>query len=172
MPKSCKSSAPCTLSSPPVSSPLPPPASALGSSAVSNALAAPVSSSAVLARPLTHSEVDAAGESRPREQSSQSHALFEQFLHFLNSRDPVVSSHSVPSLVQASVSAPFSVSAPSVPLVTANPPTIVPGLHPDFDPLRDSRPFTDMTYYPAPAPRCTSGLRRSDCEGRSEVPPP
>ena len=78
-------------------------------------------SSSDLARPLTHCEAAAAGGSPSEDQRSNTHALFEQFIEFMNYRDSISTSHSFPSLAQTSVAAPVLALAPADPSEIANP---------------------------------------------------
>ena len=61
------------------------------------------SSSSVLARPPTHCEVAAAGGSPSEDQRSNTHALFEQFIEFMNYRDSISTSRLVSSPAQLSL---------------------------------------------------------------------
>ena len=176
MPKSTKSSAPCTISTPPVSSPLPPPATTSVScvvDSISQPISVPSSVSdesrgqAVCSEPV-------ARESGVGMQCSNTQALYHQFVHFMNSRDPNIISHSVPSLMQDSRSvAPVLLSAPTVCPESVNPPLVVPGLNSEVGFLAsDSRPIrSSRTNNSATLLRGASGLGRSAYEGRSGIPP-
>ena len=112
----------------------------------------------------------AAEESCGGVQQIQSHALFEKFLDFLSSRDPVVTSQSVPALVQG---ASVLDQAPAVLPMYANPPKAAPGIALQGGSIlaQDSRPFRpQMANNPAPALRCAGVQARGVCEDRS-VPP-
>ena len=153
MPKPSKSAAPCTVTSPPVASPLPP-ASVPGTSSDFPALAS-CSSSSVSARPPTTSVAVSAGGSLAGGQSDQNSVLFEQFLSFLNCRP------------NSSAAQTLFSQAPSVPPATANPPPTGPGFSSFPGHLRDPRPIPSVVDFPAHQPRCASSLRRSAHEGRS-----
>ena len=166
MPKPTKGSAPCTVSTPPISSP--PPTLAPGTSAgIDEAQAR--SSSSVLARPPTHCEAVAAGGSPSEDQRSNTHALFEQFIEFMNYRDSISTSRSVSSPAQTVVAAPVLTLAPAGPSEFANPPTTVPGPKLGFRSISgDPRPFRPEVNNPASTLlRCASSLRRGANEGRS-----
>ena len=172
MPKPTKGSAPCTVSTPPISSPPPPPppppAPAPGTSA-GIVVAQARSSSSVLARPPTHCEAVAAGGSPSEDQRSNTHALFEHFIEFMNYRDSISTSRSVSSPAQTVVAAPVLTLAPAGPSEFANPPTTVPGPKLGFRSISgDPRPFRPEVNNPASTSlRCASSLRRGANEGRS-----
>lgn len=162
-----KTAAPCTVSTPPVSfAPLPP---ATTSTVVTNRISLATSSSSVILGRMP-SGIVAAEESCEGVERTQSHALFEQFLDFLSSRDPIVTSQSVPSLVQG---ASVLDQAPAVLPMSANPPKAAPGIALQGGSIfaQDSRPFRPhMANNPAPALRCAGVQARGVCEDRS-VPP-
>ena len=83
MPKPTRAAAACTVSVPPAS---PPPAPA-SSASVSVAVSQGPSSSPVRPGRAPSPEGPAAGESRPRGQPSNSRALFEEFLSFMQARE-------------------------------------------------------------------------------------
>ena len=126
-----------------LTTPPPPPAPALGTSAgVYEAQAR--SSSSVLARPPTHCEAVAAGGSPSEDQRSNTHALFEQFIEFMNYRDSISTSRSVSSPAQTAVAAPVLTLAPAGPSEFANPPTTVPGPKLGFRSLVEIRVPSDQ----------------------------
>ena len=145
-----------------------PPAPASGTS-VGNDEALARSSSSVLARPPTHCEAVAAGGSTSEDQRSNTHALFEQFVEFMNYRDSISTSCSVSSPTQTSVTAPVLALAPADLSEIANPPTTVPGPKLGFRSISgDPRPFRPEVNNPASTSlRCASSLRRGANEGRS-----